>query len=78
MDHSPIVHIDQPPGDVSKLRWPYNRQSQVEMGGLERETYKLQPIHIGMRLHKHIDVPILHPLRYHHKLILGHCHAHQR
>jgi len=43
--------------------------------GLERMTYEPKPIHIGVPLHKLFDAPILQPVRYHHKLILGHCHA---
>jgi len=44
----------------------------------ERETYELQTIRIGMRLQEHVDIPILHPFRYHHKPILGHRHTYQR
>ena len=37
-------------------------------------TYKSEPIHTYVFLHKLVDVPITHPLRYHGKLILGHHH----
>jgi len=36
------------------------------------EPYKLEPIHIPITLGELIDVPIFHPLRCHHKLVILH------
>ena len=45
---------------------------------IEQKAYKLQRVHISMRLHKLLDVSIPHPLRNHHEPILVHCHPQQR
>ena len=41
------------------------------------ETYEFQPIRVDDHLHILINVTIHHPLRYHHKPILGHRNAKQ-
>ena len=43
----------------------------------EKKTYKSQPIRLGVRLHKLVDVTFHHPFRYHYEAILGHGHAQQ-
>ena len=46
-----------------------------ENNGVEQNTYKLQPIRVGARLYKLVNVPIYHPLGYHYELSIGHRHA---
>ena len=44
----------------------------------EQTTHQFYPIHVRVSLHKLVDIPVLHPLRHHHKPIVGHCHTQQR
>ena len=50
----------------------------MKIGTPERETYKLQTIGIRIRLHKRVDVPLLHPLGYHHEPVPGNRYSQQR
>ena len=56
------------------------RQPLVTSGDkdLGRETYKSQPIRVGIRLHELVDITFHHPLRYNHEPILRHCSTQKR
>ena len=41
----------------------------------EPEPYKFEPVRIPVGLGELVDVPVLHPLRYHHKVLTIHRHT---
>jgi len=45
---------------------------------IETKPYKLEPIHIPMRLDKLVDVSVGHQFGYHREGAIAHCHSQQR
>ena len=76
MDHCPIVHVYQALSNILELHKPGSAQKRITAAE-KFKSHKLKPIHTPIHSDKLIDAPIYHPLRYHCKMVLNHCHPQQ-